>query len=169
MVLDAVAKRQPGPLVPALFLLVTAAGAVVILYADILKLAQLAGALGAALGSAMLLAWWHPQRPLVRGAMPAFAVLLPGLMFNARFETFSEVPIQSFLLVAAAPLLLGIGLIPGLLDRPGRRWPGVVQAVAVLALIGWAVVLAVLAATPSTEDWEAAAIGSVELSNLRKG
>jgi hypothetical protein len=94
--------------------------------------AQMAGALAAALAGIAFAA----HRPgVVAGFMPLVAVLLPGLLATGRFHTYSEVPLASYLLVAAAPLALALPLPAG-----WRRL--LIQAGVILVLIGVAVGLA---------------------------
>jgi hypothetical protein len=137
-------RRRPGPLVP-LLLAVTAMGAAVVLaQSGNAKLAQLAGVLTATLGAVMVLAALVPDRPIAAGAMPVVAVLLPGLMATGRFYSFSDVPLTSYILAAAAPLGLAVPELPGLRTLPPRG-RAALRALAVLALTAIPAVPAVLA------------------------
>jgi hypothetical protein len=138
-------RRRPGPLVPALWALTAAAGAGVLERADLAKLAELTGVLAAALAGVALVAWRAPGRPVAHGAVPVAAVLLPGLMAEGRFQTFSAVPAASFALAAAAPLGLAVAELPGLRALPPRG-RGAVRALAVLVPLSAAVALAVATA-----------------------
>ena len=48
-----------------------------------------------------------------RAAAGVVAVLVPGLLATGRFHTYSEVPLASYLLVAAAPFALALPLPAG--------------------------------------------------------
>jgi hypothetical protein len=74
------------------------------------------------------------------GAVPAGAVLLPGLLFFGNTETFSEVPLASWLLVALSPLALALTLMPFLERFAGARL-FLLRTVLVLAPIVPAIVL----------------------------
>ena len=58
----------------------------------------------AALSGIALVAW--AGRADAGGAVPAAAVMLPGLLLMGQQETFSDVPWYAFALLALAPLLL---------------------------------------------------------------
>ena len=74
----------------------TAAGATVIFLGGSAKLAQLGGAITAALAAAAVV---MPVRLCPRpGLVPVVAVLLPGLLVSALFDTHSEVPRLSYVL-----------------------------------------------------------------------
>ena len=142
-VLDPAVGRWPGAW-PALLLAVVglSSGAVLAL-AGIMKFALVAAVPAAVLGGCAGAAWGDPGESAVRPALPAFAVALPGLLFSGWFNTFSDVPAASFLLVWAAPLALGVTAF--LLAPSTKRWPAAVQAAAVLAPVGAALALAALA------------------------
>ncbi len=140
-----IARRQPGPGLPLLLTLAALAGAVVLERSSNARLAQLAGVLTAVLTAGVLVARSLPQRPVAVGLAPGVAVLLPGLMAEGYFYTFSDVPLTSFALVAAAPLAAGLTLLPGLRALPGPARTGI-RAVAVLLPLGVAVALAAQAA-----------------------
>jgi hypothetical protein len=135
------ARRRPGPLVPVLWAAAAVAGAAVLERADIAKLAHLSGVLAAALAGVALVAWRAPGRPVAHGAAPVAAVLLPGLMAEGCFHTFSDVPAASFVLAAAAPLGLFVAELPGLRNI-STRGRAAVQSLAVLVPLAAAVALA---------------------------
>ncbi len=100
---NAAAERRPGASVP-LSLCVAALGAsVVLISSGSAKLAQLAGALAACLGVAVVLAWWRPIVSLSRGGTAVVSVLLPGLVLSGYFSSFSEIPPWVYVLAAVAP------------------------------------------------------------------
>ncbi len=127
-VLGTVRDRR-GAAVPFALCLAFSGASVIVLLAENLKLAILAGALAASLGAATALAWWRPRLRPLAGAMPLLAVTLPGLLLSARFLTYSAGPDWSYLLAAAAPA----GLLAA--RRPALRIAAVAAAVAI-ALAG---------------------------------
>ncbi len=68
---------------------------------------QLAGALAAAWGAAIVLAWWAPGLSVSGGVMTAFVPLYAGLLLRSHF--FSELTIWSAGLLYAAPFVLWYG------------------------------------------------------------
>jgi hypothetical protein len=134
--------RLTGGRVSALLLAVIAAAAGAVLeLGGTGMFAQMAGALAAGLLGIAFVA----HRPgVVAGFVPLVAVLLPGLLATGRFHTYSEVPLASYLLVAAAPLAFALPLPAG--------WRRVlIQSAVILVLIGAAVGLAYHAAPI---DWQ---------------
>jgi hypothetical protein len=140
-VLDALARNWPGMGLPLLLLLVALGAGAVVELSGFGSLAQMAGVLAAVLGSTALVSWWQPSTLPSRSAVPAVAVLLPGLLFQGYYVSFSEVPLASYLLVGVAPLALaGSALLP-----LRGRVRVVVYVATVLVLVGLAVLLAHLA------------------------
>ena len=138
------AERRPGALVP-LSLCVAALGAsVVLIGSGSAKLAQLAGALSACLGVAVVLAWWRPTVSLSRGGVAVVAVLLPGLVLSGYFSSYSEIPPWVYVLAAVAPACVW----PATLIRLERfrAWQATAIRVAVTSLpVAITVTVAVLA------------------------
>jgi hypothetical protein len=139
-----VARRQPGPLVPLLLAVTAAGAAIVLMQSGNAKLAHVTGALAAALGAVMILAAFAPNQPIAAGATPVVAVLLPGALAAGKFYSFSDVPLTSYVLAAAAPLGLAVPELPGLRSLPPRG-QAALRALAVLALTAIPAVPAVLA------------------------
>jgi hypothetical protein len=102
--LDELARRSPGPLLPAQLLLTAVAGSVVLVQSGNNKFGQLCAVVAAVLGVASLAAWRRPPSPVLRGMVPGVAVLLPSLLVEGFLNNFGEVPWPSFVLVAFAPL-----------------------------------------------------------------
>ncbi len=134
-VLDLAARRLPGGTLPALLALVALAAALLAELADLLTVAHLGGVAAGALGGWAVVAWRRPQPGVCRAGVPPLAVLLPGLLFVAYFNTFSEVPAASYFLLLAAPLLLGVTLLLPARGAPslGRRLLPVAAALLPLA------------------------------------
>ncbi|MCI0458629.1 MAG: hypothetical protein L0Z62_16830 [Gemmataceae bacterium] len=140
--LEPLAERQPGGWFPLLLSLVALAGSVVLQESGNSRFAQLLSLLAGALGGCALVSWWYPHRSLLRGMIPGFAVLLPGLLFLGYFS--ADMPLVNFLLVMAAPLALWLSVL-GPVDKMKPRWRILIQAVAVLVPVGLAVALTLTA------------------------
>jgi hypothetical protein len=144
--------RLLGPGLPIVWLLTALGCAVVLMLSGNAKLAQLAGIVAALLAVAAALAWRWPLPEHLGSLTPALAVLLPGLLWNARFASYSEVPLASYVLVMAAPLASWLVALDPLRRLPGfLRGPIHVTLVAIpLAIaigLGWS-------ATSTGEDAE---------------
>lgn len=142
--LDLAARREPGVTLPALLALVAFATGAVAELANFSTPAHLAGVLAAVLAGSALVAWRRPREAVARAAVPALAVMLPGLLFVTVRNTFSDVPPSSYLLLLAAPLCPGAAvLLP--LGRVAGRWEIAVRAASALVPLGAALALAALA------------------------
>jgi hypothetical protein len=106
-VLDLAVRRWPGGTLPALLTLVAFAAAALGEKAGFLTVAQLGGVVAGALAGWAPVAWRRPVPGICRAGVGPFAVLLPGVLFVAAFNSFSDVPAASYLLVLAAPFCLG--------------------------------------------------------------
>jgi hypothetical protein len=144
--LERLARDWPGAGLPVLLALVVVAAAAVVELVGFGTLAQTMGVLAAVCGACAVAGWLWPRAPVAAGTVPAFAVLLPGLLFVTYFRTYSysDVPAASYLLVLAAPLLLAVTLLPPL-GRLSRGWLALLRTAAVLALLAVAVALAAAA------------------------
>lgn len=133
------ARRWKDGLVPAAQAACLAAAAVVILHAHSARLADAALLFGMALlGPALAALVWRGDASV---AAAAGAVALPGLVLMGQQETFSEVPLSSFVLAALAPLTLAVALVPVLTRQEGwKRW-----ALAALPLVPAAAAVALAA------------------------
>jgi hypothetical protein len=138
-VLDPLAVRQPGGLLPFLLGIVAVAGGVVLVDSSA-RFAQLMGLLAGTLGGCALISWWFPQQAFLRGMVPGVAVLLPGLLFLGYF--YAEMSLVNCLLVVAAPLALWISVL--LPSKMRAFWRMLIQSVAVLVPVGLAVLRTVL-------------------------
>lgn len=116
------ADRWPGPALPILLALTAFALAALLELSGILRFALTASALGAVLCGCSLVAFRVPRPNVTACAVPAFAVLVPGLLVVGRLNTFSNVPAESYLLLLAAPVALGLtGALPAESLRPATR------------------------------------------------
>jgi hypothetical protein len=136
-VVDATARRRPGPLVPLILGTVTAALAVVQAFSSSIVLARFSGAAAVSVVPLAFLAWRRPKEGLVLGALPVILVLFYGTLLAGFF--YSEVSRGSALLLALSPLSARF-------SGGGKRpWIGAVLAA---ACIGGALGIAVTTATP---------------------
>ena len=134
-------RRWEGAAPQGLLALCALAAGVILERSGILKFAQIAGVLGAVLIGCACVARWRPHPVVMTSAVPAFAVLFPGLLFVGFRNNFGDVPAASSLLALAAPLLLGAtSLLPPDRLRPG--WRAALGAGVVLVCLGAAVALA---------------------------
>ena len=86
-----------------------------------------------------LVAWW--RRADASGAIPAAALLLPGLLLMGQQETSEPVPWFAFAFAALAPLMLAG-------TWPVRHWPAVPRHLARLVVVLIPLIAAVLLALP---------------------
>jgi hypothetical protein len=138
-ILHSLAQRwKDGTLAAALMFCLAAAG-VIILHAHSGLLTDMALLFSVALFPIALIAWFRPSD--TGAALSAVAVFLPGLLLNAKHDTYSDVPWRSFLFAGLAPIALLPMLHPRLARQTRwRRWvPGIVLP---LIPATWAVILA---------------------------
>jgi hypothetical protein len=83
------------------------------------KLAQLAGAVAAALGAAVVIGWWRPRFSFAGGAVSMTLLLLFGLALNAHFYSYTTG--TDALLLAAGPLMPMCMVLPGLKRLQGPK------------------------------------------------
>ncbi len=140
--LNAAARRHKGASIPLSMGLAALGASIVLITSGNAKLAQLAGALTACLGVAVVLAWWRPDVSLARGGVPVVAVLLPGLVLSGYFVSWSEIDPWVFVLAAVAPAFVWVsGSLP--LDRL-PPWQATTLRVALVALVVAATVAAAI-------------------------
>jgi hypothetical protein len=124
---------------PVLTLVWGGSAATVLIFAHSARFSDLATLLTAGFfGAGVIAALWE-QNVAVLFAAPA--VFFPGLMLGGAANTFSEVPVTAFALVAFAPCVLWLLLLP-----PVRRWPLRVQAAAALVAVSIPCIVAVILA-----------------------
>ncbi len=124
-------SRAAGIRVPLTLLIAATGASLAFLQAHSAFLAQMAGAIAAAMGVFLLLAIWRPGLDLARGVSPVYALLIVGLVLCVRTTIGSAVFVM---LGAAAPGLGGAG--PAARLRPWQ---------ATLACAGAAAAMGVLA------------------------
>jgi hypothetical protein len=156
VVLDSIARAGASAQVAAYLGLALVGAAVVLLHARwaggmelglvagfaLLGVALAVGAVTAAEPAPEVLPWERPPTPTAAsGAIPAGVVFLLGLAIPGRLSNDSTVPLQSFWLIALAPLALAPFLIPALCPKNGW-FVRIARLVLVLAPVVAAVVLA---------------------------
>jgi hypothetical protein len=148
LALEPAPARLRGASLPLALALVVFGGATVLVLSGSVKFAQLASVLAFALCGCAALS--RPDASL-SGAGPVVAVLLGGLMFTGYVQSFSNVPLASYLLVAAAPVAFWVE--PAFFHAQIGPKQLIIRLIAVAAPTALAVLLAVLAGA------EPAAIG----------
>jgi len=142
-VLDLSARRRPSAVTPALLAGVGLAAAAVAEFAAFTRVAQMGGVVAGTMGGWAIVAWRRPREGVVQAGVACLSVLLPGLLFAAYFNGYGDVPAASYLLLLAAPLLLGaVTLLPS--PDPAPLWRGLLRVAAVLLPLGAGLALAAL-------------------------
>jgi hypothetical protein len=142
--LDFVARSWPGSVLPMLLTLVAFAAAALMHLCGFITLAMMGGVLGAVLAACTVVGWLRPHAAVTRGAVPALAVLLPGLLFCSHFNDYSETPAACHLLIVAAPLVLLVTSIPPV-ARLSSGWLALLRVAVVLLPLAAALTIAALA------------------------
>lgn len=125
------AGELEGSRIPALvFAFAAGVAAFILERGGTASFAQMAGALAATWAG---LAVFGHRPGVVSGGLPVFAVLHAGLLASGRFNSFSEVPLSSFVLAALAPLSMAIPL-PNIRHKMLIRF-GLVAVVAAVAVV----------------------------------
>lgn len=105
--LERLASKRTGASLPLSLWLICAASSTAFVFSGSGLLGQLAGALAAVFGAAVVLAWWAPGLSLASGTFAAFVPVYAGLLIQAYF--YSELPFLSAVLLYLAPFALCIG------------------------------------------------------------
>jgi hypothetical protein len=146
--LTSLAGLRPGASVLLLLWAVAGATSGVLLVSGSASLAQLAGALAAALAAGAVLAWWLPASPLARGGTAVPAAVLPGLWIYGHF--YGETPAASAVLLCFSPVAAWAGESRAV-QRLGPRMAAMARLAAALLPLAAAVAVA-WAASPSLDD-----------------
>jgi len=105
-VLSLLATQLPGAALPFGAALSFFAAAAILIHAHTARMTDVATLIAAAFVGLSAVAWW--ARLDCGPAMPAAAIMLPGLLLSGYYETYSEIPSTSFLvagLIPVAPVL----------------------------------------------------------------
>jgi len=147
--LEHLAARPPDGSIGAALALTALTAGVVLVIAGSMRLMEANMVLASALGGLAVVAWW--RRLDLGAAVPAAAVLIPGILFfGQQATTFSDVPWWAFLLTAVAPSILAATL-------PFRKLGGIRLALLRLAVLMPMLVppfLAALNVAMQAESWE---------------
>jgi hypothetical protein len=144
-VLDLASRRRPGGLLPALLAAVALAAAGLAELGGFMTIALMGAVPAGALAGWAVVAWLWPREGVVRAGVPVLAVLLPGTLFTANFNSYGESPPPpaSYVLVLAAPFLAGLAtLLPS--SQPPSRLRSLLRLGAALVPLGAGLALAVL-------------------------
>ena len=143
-IMQPVERRSAGPLLPAVLSVTLAAAAVILALAGSLRFAQIALAGAASLLGIFLVSCRDRQPGRLSGIGLVFSILVIGSLLVGRVNSFSDVPLVSYLLVPLAPL--GLWLTEA---KPLARFPSWQRALAggvvALAILGAAISMAILA------------------------
>ncbi|MCG8408676.1 MAG: hypothetical protein MI923_26020 [Phycisphaerales bacterium] len=152
--LEPLAERSTGPLLPLVLWITITAAAVVLALSGSLRFAQVALAGAGALFGVMLVTCFKRETGRetgrVTGAAFVFSMMAVGSLLIGCVHSFSEVPLASYLLVPAAPLALWSCEIGPLSRLTGVKRYFVAFSLPV-TLLGSAVLLAVVAEMNSLE------------------
>jgi hypothetical protein len=119
-VLSLLATQLPGATLPLGAALSFFAAAAILIHAHTARMTDVATFIASAFVGLSAVAWW--ARSDCGVAMPAAAVMLPGLLLSGHYETFSEVPRTSFLIAGIAPAAPMLCLAPPFAQlRPSVR------------------------------------------------
>ena len=108
LLLEPLADRMPGALLPGMMGLTLICAAIVLVLSGNLRFAKLAAAGAATLFGITVVALRHKDRQFMRGATIVYGVLATGGLAIGQLHSFSEVPAASYLAVPVAPALLYI-------------------------------------------------------------
>lgn len=135
----ALAHKERGASLAAGLSLLAASAAAVITLAGLASAGQLAGAMAAALGAAVILLCLRPGAARLQGAAPVLALLIVGHLSVGML--YGEMPAESYLLLAVAPLALFAVNLPALRRRAAPAALVGVRLLAVAALASAAVAI----------------------------
>ncbi len=142
LALESSTQKFPGWLVAAVLGMTMVAAAIVLLLSGSLLFCQIAGCgAGALVGMGLLTACKLHDQTFEGLALP-FTILLAGILLIGRVESFSDVPLISYLLLPVAPLMLCFFVTGPLSRLSGFKavalklsLPALVCAVAVIAAV----------------------------------
>ena len=142
-VLEPLSRRLSGSLLGLVFLITMVCGAGVLVFGGSLRFGQIAGAGAGALAGLSIACRFTREARSLKGLAIGFLLLLSGMLLVGRVNSFSNVPLGSYLLVHFAPASLWV-----LALGPLSRWEGIKRniiavilptaiCVAALALAAW--------------------------------
>lgn len=117
------AARHGGARVPLMLWAAAAGNAVMFLQNTSISMSQMSGALAACMGGFVLLGWWRPHIPAIRGAIPVYVLVMLGLMIVGRhYDRPWEQSHWSFVLGACAVASPALTLLPPV--KKLKPWQG---------------------------------------------
>lgn len=137
---ESLARRVRGWPLPAVLSLSALAAVLVIERSHWAQMTQLAAVVLCCLLVLTLASGLHPRRAIFQGVIAPVSLLLPAMLMQAWFNTFSPISLAAFVLVSWSPAL-GIVLALALASegiRLKRLWPAVAAAI-LLPMAGVAV------------------------------
>ncbi|MCO8122010.1 hypothetical protein NHH03_09700 [Stieleria sp. TO1_6] len=150
--MEPLAVRFKGPLLPAVMWLTMTAAAVVLALSGSMRFAQIGIAAAFALFAIAVVGGWLADRFVVTGGVFAFAMAAVGLLMIGRVNSFSDVPMVSYAIVPAAPLALWLTVAGPLSRLTGAKALAVRIALPLLVLV-IAVAIAVVAESGSSDEY----------------
>lgn len=155
LAMNPLVRRRRGHIVPLVIMLsFTAASVVLIAGVNSAKFGVLAGSLACMAGVLMVIGLVMRTSPINGGALAVMLVMLPAWMMTGMFyDSTSDVPRTTFLLIGLSPLAMWLGELL-LVARSGRWKAWLVRVGAVAILLGAAVILMFLNAPPPLEPYE---------------
>lgn len=150
--LQPLTTRLPGPLVGTVLSLCMVIVAAMMVPAGSLRFAQIAGAAAGSFVGCTIASVFQPRRGDFAGIALPFAVLAAGLMLIGRVNSYSTVPLVSYLLPPLAPLGLWCSAGIWTSHKPGRA-RAIVAVILVIVPLAVAMGLAVAADMGGAEDY----------------
>jgi hypothetical protein len=146
------ARKLIGPALPYYWLLITAAGTALVLFANLLKFTHMGGMLVAIMMGCLIAACFFPARALASALASGWSLFFSGLVLEARLATFSEVPLVSYVLVLVAPLMIWLTAIPGV-RKMKPVWRTTIGTICVLAPLAIGLFWAGQVSLHDVEEW----------------
>lgn len=160
--LDRAAEERPGAMIPFIMVLLSAAGAGVLVLTGNARVAQLMGGLIAAATATLVISWRKPDLRVSRGGTTVFGLLFSALLAYGYF-TSADIPAfgdalnhsqtLATLLVAVAPLMLWVSGQYPIKDMSPKR-ALLASAVLVALPLGAAVFVAANPSEPTVVEYE---------------
>lgn len=129
--MESLAERTEGVILPVTLWLLASGSAFVLLFSDSALLGKLSGVLAGMLGAVIVLTLWNRSITLARGGIAVLTCLLWTLWSNG--FAYAELSVERFALLAAVPVLLWIGQMKPI--RELRAWQAFVIQVGMPALL----------------------------------
>lgn len=146
------AARVPGPLIGTVLSLCMVVVAVILALSGSLRMAQIAGTAAGGLVGCTTASVLQSRRGDFAGIALPFAVLAAGLMLIGRVNSYSSVPLVSYLLPPLAPLGLYCAATAGMSRQPGRT-RAILATILVMLPLAIAVALASAAEMGGADDY----------------